>query len=241
MTRPSDFPQARFRDEAQSFTDNNERDDIIALVAANGSTRRFAEDRSQGRVTMNGVVSGPLSKSPYLPPYAETDGPERHNRFCETAEREDSFRKESERLESAISSRNPCARLFYVSVNSNTKLRLYRTLGQALVKTRSESDKALNNVSWIASDGITDPHDSEWFMLRHSTGTEIQKPLQLKCHNMGSSREASSLANDSRKNYDDVSRFLNRFSLSQWVTCLYLLVPTGIRCILRLPTRSGPE
>lgn len=228
MTRPSDFPQARFRDEAQSFTDNSERDDVIALAAANGNTPRFAEDRSQGRVTMNGVVSGPLSKTPYLPPYAETDRPERHNRFCETAERKDSFRKESERLESAISSRYPCARLFYVSVNSNTKLRLYRTLGQALVKTRSESDKALNNVSWIASDGITDPNDNEWFMLRHFTGTKIQKPLQLKCHNMRSSRKASSLANDSRKNYDDVSRFLTRLSPSASYLRSYSPGPPGI-------------
>ncbi len=210
----TDSQEPNSRTEGQSSMNSTERDDIITITAADGSTRRYAEDRSQGRIRMRDVINGPLSETPSLPRYAETDPPERHNRFCETALRENLFQKEAERLESAISSRYPCARLFYVSVTSNTKLRLYRTIGQALVKNRSESDKALNNVSWVASDGITDPNDNEWFMLGNFTGTQIQKPLQLKWHNMGTSRKASSSANDIRKNYDDVSRFLTRLSLS---------------------------
>jgi len=238
MTGPSDSQQTRLRNEAQSSRENTEGDDVITIAAANGPTRRFAENRSQGRYRLNYIFSRPLSTTPSLPPYVETDPPERHNRFWETAERESLFQKETERLESAITSRYPCARLFYISVSSNTKLRLYKTTGQPLVKGPPGPDKMYNNVSWIASDGVTNSNDNEWFMLKELTGATSQKPLQLRCHNMVSSGKVSSLENNIRKNYEDVSRLLSKQSLSN--LCLQWL-GTDIRCVLRLPTWSGPQ
>lgn len=191
--------------EGQNSRNNTEKDDITFMTATNGTTRRFAEDKPQGRDGVNGIVSRPLSNTLGLPPYAKTDPPRRHNRFWGTPHCENLFQKESERLESAISSRYPCARLFYISVSSNTKLRLYNPIGQPPVKGALGRDIVHKNVSWIASDGLTNPIDNEWFMLKASTGTTSQKPLQLNCHNMGSSANVSSLENDIKKNYEDVS------------------------------------
>lgn len=225
--------------EGQSSRYNTEKDDITFIAATNGTTPHFAEDKPRGRDGVNGIVSRPLSDTLNLPPCTKTDRPKRHNRFWGIAERENLFQTESERLMSAISSRYPCARLFYISVSSNTKLRLYNPISQPLVKEALGRDKVHKNVSWIASDGLTNPNDNEWFILKETTGTTSQKPLQLDCHNMGSSGNFSSLENDIKKNYEGVSPPSSVPSPSP------LRSPSAERidnrCVLRLPGRSHQQ
>lgn len=207
-TGSSDSQHTKAAVEAQKSWKISEKDGISIVAAPSRGTRHIAIDISQGRKKVNDSFSRPLWDTPNLLPYVETGSSEPHNGFLETAGRGDLFTRESERLESAISSKYPCARLSYVSVGSNTKLRLYNTTGQHLVKDPPGPDNVYKNLSWIASDGLTNPADNEWFMLKGLTGTNSQKPLQLSCHRMASSAEPSSLEKDMRKNYEDVSRFL---------------------------------
>ena len=213
MTGGSDFKQPNPTGEAESSRNDMEKDDITSITAANGSTRHFAKDRSQGRDRTKDGVSRQFSKTSSLAPYAETDLPDRHSRFWETAEREYSSRTETERLELAISSKFPCAKLCYTSVRSNTKLKLCNATDQSPVKGPPGSDKVCKNIGWIASEGLTNPNDNEWFMLKDLSGIITHKPLHLTCHNMGSSGNSSSLANEIQKNYEDVILPLSESSL----------------------------
>ncbi|KAI9849753.1 MAG: hypothetical protein M1830_007090, partial [Pleopsidium flavum] len=97
----------------------------------------------------------------------------------------------------------PGAKLFYISVGKDTKLRLYNADEQALEKESTKPDKAYENVSWIACEGLANPNNHEWLIQKARNGTNNQKPLYLRCHSMSAFGKESSLDIDTRKNYED--------------------------------------
>lgn len=191
--------------ENKSFGNDTEINGIRHSPVFNESRRRSTTAMGQREQTIGGASIRTPSNTPSLPPYAESDSTARHVKFWEKMEREKLLKKEVQHLESTISLKFPRAKLFYISVGKDTKLRLRNLAGQSLVKEPTKPDKGYENVSWIACEGLANPNNHEWFIQKALNGTNNQKPLHLRCHNMSPLGKASSLDIDTRTNYEDVS------------------------------------
>ncbi|KAI9874207.1 MAG: hypothetical protein M1830_010079, partial [Pleopsidium flavum] len=120
--------------EKEGSGNNTEKNGIRHSPVSNEARRRSTTVVGLREQTVNGASIRTPSNTPSLPPYAENDSTARRDRFWAIVEREKLLQKEVDRLESTIKPKYPGAKLFYISVGKDTKLRLYNADEQALEK-----------------------------------------------------------------------------------------------------------